>query len=102
MMLATFPGRAARDQHERRAGGKIAGQYGSSGQKQQMFGRVDPFCLFAVLPMLIVAGLFFWGGIAIMGVVMIFLALLVVVADSWANRNQPARRPAPPRNRQRR
>jgi hypothetical protein len=51
-----------------------------------MFGRVDPFCLFAVVPMLIMAGLFIFGGIAIVGVVLIVLALLVVVFDSWTNR----------------
>jgi hypothetical protein len=51
-----------------------------------MFGRVDPFCMFAVVPMLIVAGLFIWGGIAIVGVVLIILAILVVLFDSWANR----------------
>lgn len=58
-----------------------------------MFGRVDPFCLFAVLPMLIVAGLFIWGGIAVVGVVLIILAILVVVFDSWANR--PVKKAAP-------
>lgn len=79
-----------------RAGGRtIAGQYGgsSSGPKQQMFGRVDPFCLFAVLPMLIVAVLFIWGGIAIVGVALIVLAILVVLFDSWANR--PIKKSAP-------
>jgi hypothetical protein len=72
----------------RKTGGRtIAGQYGSSpGQKQQMFGRVDPFCMFAVVPMLILAGLFMVGGIAVLGVVMIVLAILVVVVDSWTNR----------------
>jgi hypothetical protein len=66
---------------------KIAGQYGSSsGPKQQYFGRVDPFCLFAVLPMLIISVLFIWGGIAVVGIVLIILAILVVVFDSWANR----------------
>jgi hypothetical protein len=62
----------------------IAGQYGSS--PQQHFGRVDPFCLFAVLPMLVIAGLVIWGGIVILGVALIFLSLGIVVADSWANR----------------
>lgn len=72
----------------------IAGQYGSSpGRKQQYFGRVDPFCLFAVLPMLVIAALLIWGGIAILGVVLILLAILVVVGDAWANR--PRRKPAP-------
>jgi hypothetical protein len=75
----------------------IAGQYGSTGKKQQAFGRVDPFCLFAVLPMLVIAGLFILGGIAVLGVVVILLAALVVVGDSWANR--PSKRTAPPRRR---
>jgi len=73
----------------------ITGQQhaGFSGQKQQMFGRVDPFCLFAVLPMLIIAGLVFWGGIILFGVVLVLLTILVVLIDSWANR--PARKSAP-------
>jgi hypothetical protein len=58
-----------------------------------MFGRVDPFCLFAVLPMLIIAVLFILGGIAVLGVVVVLLSALVVVADSWANR--PAKKAAP-------
>ena len=75
-------------------GWKIAGQYGrSSGQKQQAFGRIDPFCLFAVLPMLIIAGFFLWGGIAIVGVVLIILAILIVVVDAWSNR--PIKKSAP-------
>ena len=77
-----------------RGDGTIAGQYGSSSeQKQKPFGRVDPFCAFAVLPLLVVAGFFFWGDIAIAGVAMIVLALIVVVVDSWANR--PVEKPAP-------
>jgi hypothetical protein len=81
-------------------GGTIAGQYGSSsGQKQQHFGRVDPFCLFAVVPMLIVAGLFIWSGIALLGIPLIVLALLVVVVDSWANR--PLKKEPEPRYRDR-
>jgi hypothetical protein len=58
-----------------------------------MFGRVDPFCIFAVLPMLVMAGFFIWGGIAIVGVPLIFLSILVVVVDSWANR--PIKNSAP-------
>ena len=73
----------------------IAGQYGNSReQKQQYFGRVDPFCMFAVVPMLIIAAVFVWGGIAIAGVVLVFLAVLVVVVDSWSNR--PIRKSEPP------
>jgi hypothetical protein len=63
------------------------------GQRQQYFGRVDPFCLFAVVPLLILAGLFMWGGIAILGIVLIILASLVVVFDSWTNR--PIKKSAP-------
>lgn len=76
-------------------GRTIAGQYGGSTgrQKQQFFGRVDPFCMFAVLPMLIVAGVLLWSGLAIVGVPLIFLSLLVVVIDSWANR--PIKKSAP-------
>ncbi len=35
-------------------GGAIAAQYGSStGQKQQYFGKVDPFVMFAVVPLVL-------------------------------------------------
>lgn len=69
------------------------------GQKQQqMFGRVDPFVLFAVVPMLVIAGLAIWGGIAILGIVLILLIALIVAGDAWANR--PMRKPAPSRYRQ--
>ncbi|HEV7652659.1 MAG TPA: hypothetical protein VGP26_31275 [Actinophytocola sp.] len=47
--------------------------------------------------MLVIAGLFILGGIAVLGVVVILLAALVVVGDSWANR--PSKRTAPPRRR---
>jgi Na+/melibiose symporter-like transporter len=68
-------------------GGAIAAQYGSStGQKQQYFGKIDPFVLFAVVPLVLIAVLFIWSDIAILGVVLIILALLVVGVDSWANR----------------
>lgn len=74
--------------------GEIAGRSGNSpGQKPQYFGRVDPFCLFAVVPMLIIAVLFVWADVAIAGVVLIILAILIVVVDSWANR--PAKKSAP-------
>jgi Na+/melibiose symporter-like transporter len=74
----------------------ITGQQhgGFGGQRQQqMFGRVDPFCLFAVLPMLIITGLVFWGGLILLGVVLTLLTVLVVLVDSWANR--PANKQAP-------
>jgi Na+/melibiose symporter-like transporter len=71
-------------------GRAIATTYGSSSErKQQYFGRVDPFCAFAVVPLLIVAGLFFWSEIPLLGTVLVVLSILIVVIDSWANR--PAR-----------
>lgn len=36
--------------------------------------------------MVVVAGFVIWGGIAIAGVVLIVVALLIVLVDSWANR----------------
>ncbi|MFI7672360.1 hypothetical protein [Actinophytocola sp. NPDC049390] len=84
----------------RKGGRTIAAQYGSStgGQKRQYFGRVDPFCLFAVVPILVIAGLFFWSDIAFLGVILVVIAILIVVFDSWANR--PLKRSsAPPRRR---
>ena len=83
-----------RARHEIWVGRTIAGQYGSpSGQQwAQHFGRVDPFVLFAVLPMLIIAALVLWGGIIILGLVLVLLASLIVLGDSWANR--PAKKPA--------
>lgn len=66
-------------------GRTIAGQNGTStGQKN--FGRVDPFVLFAVLPMLVAAGYFLWSGIAPVGIGLIVLVGLIVLFDSWANR----------------
>lgn len=68
-------------------GRTIAAQYGSSsGDKQQYFGRVDPFVMFAVVPILLLAVLFFWSDIAVLGVILIAISLLIVVFDSWANR----------------
>ena len=88
-----IPGRTPGTAHTT-GGGTITARNGSpSGQKQQFFGRVDPFCMFAVVPMLAVAAAFLWSGIAILGVGLIVLVLLVVVIDSWANR--PIRRSAP-------
>ena len=73
--------------HGTTGGRTIAAQYGSSsGDKQQYFGRVDPFVMFAVVPILLLSVLFFWSGIGVLGVVLIALALLIIVFDSWANR----------------
>lgn len=79
--------------HGRRGARKIAGQYPrGTGQQQQLFGRPDPFCLFAVVPMLFVTGLVFWGGLVLLGVVLLLLTALVVLVDAWINR--PSGKPA--------
>jgi hypothetical protein len=51
-----------------------------------------------VLPLLIIAAISFWGGIAVLGIVLVMLAILIVVGDSWANRPR-GRRASPPRYR---
>ncbi len=76
-------------------GRTITGQYGGpTARKQQVFGRIDPFCLFAVLPMLLIAGLVIWGGIVLLGAVLIVITIAIVMVDAWANRpvNEPATR----------
>ncbi|MFI9011085.1 hypothetical protein ACIGNX_28005 [Actinosynnema sp. NPDC053489] len=60
----------------------------SSGGRRQ-FGRVDPFCLFMVLPLVLIAGILVWGGLGWVGVVVIVIAGLVVLVDSWTNRPLP-------------
>lgn len=56
---------------------------------QRRFGRVDPFCLFMVLPLLLIAGVMVWGGLAWVGVVLVAFAALLVLLDSWSNRPLP-------------
>jgi hypothetical protein len=68
------------------------------GLSRLMFGKVDPYCLFAVLPMLFVAGIVVAMVSVPAGLVVAVFAGLVVVFDSWANRPgpvPPARRPRP-------
>ncbi|GAB1510834.1 hypothetical protein [Actinophytocola sp. KF-1] len=49
------------------------------------------------MPILTIAVLFFMSDIAFLGVVLIILAALIVVVDSWANR--PIRDSSPSRGR---
>ncbi|MGX7828399.1 hypothetical protein ACTG9Q_25245 [Actinokineospora sp. 24-640] len=53
------------------------------------FGRIDLFCLFAVVPMTLAAVIMIVGGLLPVALVLIFLALLVLVFDSWVNRPDP-------------
>ncbi|MBB5802270.1 hypothetical protein F4560_002038 [Saccharothrix ecbatanensis] len=60
----------------------------SSGGRRH-FGRVDPFCLFMVLPLVLIAGILIVGGLALVGVVVIVIAAIVILIDSWTNRPLP-------------
>ncbi|QFZ21349.1 hypothetical protein [Saccharothrix syringae] len=50
---------------------------------------MDPFILFTVLPLLLIAGVLIWGNLAWGGVVVIVFAALLVLLDSWTNRPLP-------------
>ncbi|MEV6644200.1 hypothetical protein [Amycolatopsis sp. NPDC051371] len=63
-----------------------------------IFGKVDPYCLLAVLPMLLVAGIVVAMVSVPAGLFVAVFAGLIVVFDSWANRPAPlppTRRPRP-------
>ncbi|RSM44617.1 hypothetical protein DMA12_15730 [Amycolatopsis balhimycina DSM 5908] len=77
------------------------------GPSRPKFGRIDPYCLLAVLPVLFVAGIL--GALVNVPLGLGFAALagLILLFDSWANRPGPvppaaaparARRPAPARS----
>ncbi|MGW5054068.1 hypothetical protein [Actinokineospora sp. NPDC004072] len=53
------------------------------------FGPIDLFCLFAVVPLLIAAGILIIEGVAVIGIVFIVLAALVLAFDSWVHRPDP-------------
>lgn len=59
------------------------------GPTRPMFGKVDPYCLLAVLPMLLVAGIVVAMVSVPAGLAVAVFAGLVVAFDSWANRPGP-------------
>ncbi|MEV6638862.1 hypothetical protein [Amycolatopsis sp. NPDC051371] len=65
------------------------------GPPRPKFGRIDPFCLMAVLPVLLVAGII--GSLVnlALGLGCAVFAGLIVLFDSWANRPSRARTPEP-------
>jgi hypothetical protein len=78
------------------------------GPPRPKFGRIDPFCLMAVLPVLLVAGILGTLVNVVLGLGCAVFAGLILLFDSWANRpapappprrppRAPARRPGPPR-----
>ncbi len=69
------------------------------GPSRPKFGRIDPFCLMAVLPVLLVAGIL--GALVhiALGIGCAVFALLILLFDSWVNRPRPvpqSERPARP------
>ncbi|KDO05438.1 hypothetical protein DV26_38020 [Amycolatopsis mediterranei] len=73
------------------------------GSRRPKFGRIDPFCLMAVLPILLVAGIL--GALVniALGIGFAVFAGLILLFDSWVNRprpvprdDRPARPAAPP------
>ncbi|WIY00618.1 hypothetical protein QRX60_42270 [Amycolatopsis mongoliensis] len=67
------------------------------GPSRPKFGRIDPFCLMAVLPVLLVAGIIGSLVNVALGLGCAVFAGLIVLFDSWANRpsRAPAREPEP-------
>ncbi|WP_410613097.1 hypothetical protein [Amycolatopsis sp. lyj-109] len=69
------------------------------GPSRPKFGRIDPFCLMAVLPVLLVAGIL--GALVhiALGIGCAVFAGFILLFDSWVNRPRPvprADRPARP------
>ena len=56
------------------------------GTKRRNFGRIDPFCLFAVVPMVAVGVALVFSDVQFLAPIMILLAGLVVLLDSWLHR----------------
>ncbi|VVJ22378.1 Uncharacterised protein [Amycolatopsis camponoti] len=69
------------------------------GPPRPKFGRIDPFCLMAVLPVLLVAGIIGSLVNVALGLGCAAFAALIVLFDSWANRpsRAPVREPEPER-----
>jgi hypothetical protein len=56
------------------------------GSKPRKFGRIDPFCLFAVIPLAAVGVALIFSDVPVLAPVLIVLAALVVLLDSWLHR----------------
>jgi hypothetical protein len=68
------------------------------GPPRPKFGRIDPFCLMAVLPVLLVAGILGALVNVVLGIGFAVFAGLILLFDSWVNRPAPAPPPRrPPR-----
>ena len=56
------------------------------GSKPRKFGRIDPFCLFAVIPLAAVGVALIFSDVPILAPILIVLAGLIVLLDSWLHR----------------
>lgn len=56
------------------------------GSKPRRFGRIDPFCLFAVIPLGAVGIALIFSDVPYLAPILIVLAALVVLLDSWLHR----------------
>lgn len=65
------------------------------GPPRPKFGRIDPFCLMAVLPVLLVAGIIGSLVNVALGLGCAAFSGLIVLFDSWANRPSKNREPEP-------
>jgi hypothetical protein len=54
--------------------------------KPRNFGRIDPFCLFAVIPLAAVGIALIFSDVPVLAPVLIVLAGLIVLLDSWLHR----------------
>ncbi|MEV4050328.1 hypothetical protein AB0J55_03985 [Amycolatopsis sp. NPDC049688] len=64
--------------------------------KRPKFGRIDPFCLMAVFPVLLVAGILGALVNVALGIGFAVFAGLILLFDSWANRPGPVPPPERP------
>jgi hypothetical protein len=56
------------------------------GSKPRKLGRIDPFCLFAAIPMAAIGVALIFSDVAFLAPIMLVLAGLVVLLDSWLHR----------------
>ena len=56
------------------------------GSKRRNFGRIDPFCLFAAVPLAVVGIALVFSDVPWLAPILLLLAALVVLLDSWLHR----------------
>lgn len=56
------------------------------GSKPRKFGRIDPFCLFAVIPMAAVGVALVFSDVPWLAPILLVIAAGIVVLDSWLHR----------------